>query len=78
MLTWRNASMKLSILLSVQALVFSALARPVNLHCCIVRSEDGELSNPTSALQISNDLEEVNRVFRQVAMSFRLDSCVHS
>ena len=70
--------MKLSILLSVQALVFSALARPVNLHCCIVRSEDGELSNPTSALQISNDLEEVNRVFRQVAMSFRLDSCIYT
>ena len=70
--------MKLLILLFAQVLAFSMLANPINLRCCIVCSEEGESSNPTSAFQISNELLKVNRVFRQVAMSFRLDSCIYT
>lgn len=65
-----------ALMLSAQA--FVGVSRPINLHCCIVRSDEGESSNPTSVSQISNELVEVNRVFRQVAMSFRLDSCVYT
>lgn len=63
-------------LLFMQVMTFSSLARPIDLHCCIVRSEEDALSNPTSAMQISNELSEVNRIFRQVAMSFRIATCV--
>lgn len=74
----RKMNVRFAFLLLAQVCAFSALARPVNLHCCVVRAEGDESSNPTGAQQISNELVEVNRVFRQVAMSFRLDSCVYT
>lgn len=64
--------------LFMQVMAFSSLAKPINLHCCIVRSEEDALSNPTTIMQISNELSEVNRIFRQVAMSFRIDNCVYT
>lgn len=74
----KKISRRFIFVLTVHVLELSALANPVDLHCCIVRSEGDELSNPTTISQISNELVEVNRVFRQVAMSFRLESCVYT
>ena len=47
---------------------------PIPLRCLIVGGEGGVL--PVSAETVSNKVNEVNRIYRQAAMSFVVESCV--
>ena len=47
---------------------------PIPLRCLIVGGEGGAL--PVSAETVSNKVNEVNRIFRQAAMSFAVERCV--
>ena len=51
-----------------------AYGSPIPLRCAIVGS-DANLS-PISVEVISNKITEVNRIFRQVAMSFEITYCI--
>lgn len=51
-----------------------ARCEPIPLRCLIVGGDGGVL--PVSAETVSNKVNEVNRIFRQAAMSFAVESCV--
>lgn len=51
-----------------------ACCAPIPLRCLIVGGDGGVL--PVSAETVSNKVNEVNRIFRQAAMSFAVESCV--
>ena len=62
------------LLLSFVVLGSCAISSPVPLRCAVVGAHDQPF--PMEAETLSNRVIEVNRIFRQVAMSFRVDSVV--
>lgn len=69
-----NRYVGMFLLLTLSAFVY---ATPVDIDCCIVASEeDGQLVNAIDIGNLTNKIDEVNRIFRQAAMSFRLRRCV--
>lgn len=51
----------------------SLFGRSIPLRCMVIGDDDS-----TSYMEISNMVVDVNRVFRQVAMSFEVESCVRT
>lgn len=69
-----NRCICMSLSLFLTALAYAA---PVDIDCCIVASEeDGRIVNAIDQGNLTNEIEGVNRIFRQAAMSFRLRRCV--
>lgn len=69
--------MKTVVLMCCLALACYCMARPVDIDACIV-GESNSGGRAFDETVISNSLNEVNRIFRQVAMSFRLRSCMYT
>lgn len=64
------------VLVSVVLHCSLAFCAPIPLRCAIV--EDGERGSFINMTEISNKVTEVNRIFRQVAMSFEIQSCIQT
>ena len=62
------------LLLCLVVLGDCAVSSPVPLRCAVVGADDQPF--PMNVETLSNRIVEVNRIFRQVAMSFRIDSVV--
>ena len=58
------------------ALPGRAVSQPVGVSCWIVGTEQG--GAPRSLTSISNDVQSLNRFFRQVAMSFVIESVIQT
>ena len=65
---------KLALIACFMVLGKCACCSPIPLRCLIVGSDGGAV--PVSAETVSNKVDEVNRIFRQAAMSFTVESCV--
>ena len=65
---------KLALIACLMVFGKCACCSPIPLRCLIVGSDGGAV--PVSAETVSNKVDEVNRIFRQAAMSFTVESCV--
>lgn len=60
-------------------MIISMCAAKVPLRCVIVAQEaDGEMALPITETSISNQLCEINRIFRQAAVTFEIISCIQT
>ena len=69
--------MKTAFLMSCVLLACYCSARPIDIDACIV-GDPNSVGGAFNETVISNSLVEVNRIFRQAAMSFRLRSCMYT
>lgn len=66
----------LFVLVSVVLYCRLAFCASIPLRCAIVG--DGEKTSFINMTEISNKVTEVNRIFRQVAMTFEIQSCIQT
>ena len=69
--------MRIVILMVCVCVACCCKARPIDIDACIV-GDPHSVGNAFNETAISNSLVEVNRIFRQAAMSFRLRSCTYT
>ena len=69
--------MKTAFLMSCVLLACYCSARPIDIDACIV-GDPNSVGGAFNETVISDSLVEVNRIFRQAAMSFRLRSCMYT
>lgn len=62
--------MKAVVMFMLCSVVFGLMARPIPLHCWVVRSRSGVTANTYDF--VTNKVEEANRIFSQVALRFEV------